>query len=422
MSPLIPARSTGIRMMLSSPRVSPRLMSPSTTLANSSPQPPTSALEKKRNNLGHGSPHRIKRRKLTSEIWEDFEAIYDGETVAEARKGLVYIIRSFMDLEINLEELTRITDNFSVEKIVGWGGYGEVYKAEYKGKQIAVKLLHTSQGIGDKQFLNEVSNHMKVQHPNIVRLVGYCNLQRKIIIEQNDGELRQEAVNEVLSRIKEGYAEKSDAKEHIERMEMAHIKLEAALETSKKWNVTSAPLLRWRSSDYKKRKKCSKRSGNDDKLRGSTVLRRFERFADGATEFLRLSAVMDGESQATSYQMLSKSKHGSAYLRVEKTSWRATTRKDDKVGKRRKQRQDKKVPVQGWTSAHNEFVSSWIAHMPAQLQGSVVDYWIHKEKRSTPPFLLKTNACVYDCAITMLSSQDHSYLARKLKMSSMLNP
>ncbi|XP_066334117.1 uncharacterized protein [Miscanthus floridulus] len=81
MSPLIPARSTGIRMML---RVSPRLMSPSTTLANSSPQPPTSALEKKRNNLGHGSPHRIKRRKLTSEIWEDFEAIDDGETVAEA--------------------------------------------------------------------------------------------------------------------------------------------------------------------------------------------------------------------------------------------------------------------------------------------------------------------------------------------------
>jgi len=95
---------------------------------------------------------------------------------------------------------------------------------------------------------------------------------------------------------------------------------------------------------------------------------------------------------------------------------------DDKVGKRRKQQQDKKVPVQGWTSAHNEFVSSWIAHMPAQLQGSVVDYWIQKEKRSTRPFLLKTNACIYDCPITMLSSQDHSYLARKLKMSSTLNP
>ncbi|XP_066335849.1 uncharacterized protein [Miscanthus floridulus] len=130
---------------------------------------------------------------------------------------------------------------------------------------------------------------------------------------------------------------------------------------------------------------------------------------------------LSGNVEATSYQMLSKSKHGSVYLRVEKTSWRATTRKD-KIGKRRKQRQDKKVPVQGWTSTNNEFVSSWIAQMPAQLQGSIVDYWIQKRKRSTLPLLLKNNPCVHDCPITMLSLQDHSYLARKLKMSSTLNP
>jgi hypothetical protein len=30
-------------------------------------------------------------------------------------------------------------------------------------------------------------------------------------------------------------------------MEMAHIKMEAALETSNKWNVTSVPLLHWQS-------------------------------------------------------------------------------------------------------------------------------------------------------------------------------
>ena len=62
----------------------------------------------------------------------------------------------------------------------------------------------------------------------------------------------QEAVNEVLSRINEGYAEKSDAKEHIEMMEMAHIKLEAALETANKWNITSVPLLRWQNKLIKR--------------------------------------------------------------------------------------------------------------------------------------------------------------------------
>ncbi|CAD6253339.1 unnamed protein product [Miscanthus lutarioriparius] len=125
--------------------------------------------------------------------------------------------------------------------------------------------------------------------------------------------------------------------------------------------------------------------------------------------------------EATSYEMLWKSKHGSAYLRVEKTSWRATTMKD-KVGKCRKQQQDKKVPVQGWTGANPEFIRSWIPHMPAQLQSSMVNFWIQQEKRSTLPLLLKTNACAHDCPITMFSLQDHSYLARKFKMSSTLNP
>jgi hypothetical protein len=66
----------------------------------------------------------------------------------------------------------------------------------------------------------------------------------------------QDAVNQVLSRIKEAYQEKSDAKENIERIEMAHIKLEAALETSNKWNVTSAPLLRWRSKLKRASQEC----------------------------------------------------------------------------------------------------------------------------------------------------------------------
>jgi len=137
----------------------------------------------------------------------------------------------------------------------------------------------------------------------------------------------QEAVNQVLSRIKDGCHHKSDAKEHIERMEMAHIKLEAALETSNKWNVTSVPLLRWRSKLKRASQECDNtlrscrqrlqeeeevqqavRSSsfpkriahtamsfvslifshdNHDGLKGSAVAQRLERFAEGASEFLR---------------------------------------------------------------------------------------------------------------------------------------
>lgn len=135
----------------------------------------------------------------------------------------------------------------------------------------------------------------------------------------------QEAVNQVLSGFKKRY--NSDAKEHLERMEMAHIKLEAALETSNRWNVTSAALLRWRSKLKRAAHECDhtlrrcrqrlqeeeqvnegvrsssfpkriahtarsfvssifSRNDGSNELTGSAV-RRFERFADGASEFLR---------------------------------------------------------------------------------------------------------------------------------------
>ncbi|CAN6215278.1 unnamed protein product [Urochloa humidicola] len=67
MSPLGPARSTGIRMMLSS-----------------SQESPISPFMSKRKNLHRGSTHRNKR-KLTSRIWQDFEPIYDNGMLTKAQ-------------------------------------------------------------------------------------------------------------------------------------------------------------------------------------------------------------------------------------------------------------------------------------------------------------------------------------------------
>ncbi|CAL5077992.1 unnamed protein product [Urochloa decumbens] len=58
----------------------------------------------------------------------------------------------------------------------------------------------------------------------------------------------QETVSQILSGLVPKYEEKeeSNEKRNLERLEMAHIRLEAALETSNKWHVTDASLLRWR--------------------------------------------------------------------------------------------------------------------------------------------------------------------------------
>ncbi|KAF6992256.1 hypothetical protein CFC21_009268 [Triticum aestivum] len=77
--------------------------------------------------------------------------------------------------EFTLELLKQITDNFSEEHVIGRGGYGVVYKGLlHDGEEVALKKLHYMPGLDDKQFMNEFNNLMRAQHPNIIRLVGYC--------------------------------------------------------------------------------------------------------------------------------------------------------------------------------------------------------------------------------------------------------
>ncbi|WVZ53841.1 hypothetical protein U9M48_004730 [Paspalum notatum var. saurae] len=85
---------------------------------------------------------------------------------------------------------------------------------------------------------------------------------------------------------------------------------------------------------------------------------------------------------ATAYQMVWRSNHGGAYLRVEKTAGRrrATTqmnRKDGAGGNRRLKQRGNKFMI--WRRGVTEFIGSLVALAPVQLQGLIVD-WIQKEK------------------------------------------
>ncbi|XVF77719.1 hypothetical protein PTKIN_Ptkin14bG0069700 [Pterospermum kingtungense] len=81
-----------------------------------------------------------------------------------------------MELEVfDLGTIYQATDNFSVDNKLGEGGFGPVYKGILaNGQEIAVKRLSKSSGQGVNEFKNEVKLIAKLQHRNLVRLLGCC--------------------------------------------------------------------------------------------------------------------------------------------------------------------------------------------------------------------------------------------------------
>ncbi|KAK2991004.1 hypothetical protein RJ640_005486 [Escallonia rubra] len=67
------------------------------------------------------------------------------------------------------------TNGFSIENKLGEGGFGPVYRGKLdEGKESAVKRVSNNSGRGLDEFKTEVRLIVKLQHKNLVRLLGCC--------------------------------------------------------------------------------------------------------------------------------------------------------------------------------------------------------------------------------------------------------
>ncbi|MED6134161.1 hypothetical protein PIB30_034689 [Stylosanthes scabra] len=86
--------------------------------------------------------------------------------------------RNMDDLELpmfDFDTLTMATNNFSQDNKLGEGGFGSVYRGRLiEGREIAVKRLSEDSRQGIQEFKNEVKLIIKLQHRNLVRLLGCC--------------------------------------------------------------------------------------------------------------------------------------------------------------------------------------------------------------------------------------------------------
>ncbi|KAK1304475.1 putative cysteine-rich receptor-like protein kinase 20 [Acorus calamus] len=84
----------------------------------------------------------------------------------------------------DLAMLRNATDNFSDVNKLGEGGFGVVYKGTLTdGQEIAVKRLSRTSGQGIQELRNEAVLVVRLQHRNLVRLLGCClEEQEKLLV------------------------------------------------------------------------------------------------------------------------------------------------------------------------------------------------------------------------------------------------
>ncbi|KAF2540292.1 hypothetical protein F2Q68_00029862 [Brassica cretica] len=105
---------------------------------------------------------------------------YETEPLAEDRDD----ITTAGSLQFDFKAIEAATDKFSETNKLGQGGFGQVYKGTFpSGIQVAVKRLSKTSGQGEREFENEVVVVAKLQHRNLVRLLGFClEGEEKILI------------------------------------------------------------------------------------------------------------------------------------------------------------------------------------------------------------------------------------------------
>ncbi|CAN1765696.1 Probable LRR receptor-like serine/threonine-protein kinase RKF3 [Linum perenne] len=89
-------------------------------------------------------------------------------------------------VKFDYEEIRKATDDFSIDNIVGKGGFGNVYRGEMiDGTEVAVKRFKNCSAAGDESFAHEVGVIGSIRHVNLVALKGYCieGHQRIIVCE-----------------------------------------------------------------------------------------------------------------------------------------------------------------------------------------------------------------------------------------------
>ena len=82
------------------------------------------------------------------------------------------------------EELKKATKGFSNKELLGYGGFGKVYKGTLpKSKtQVAVKRVSHESKQGLREFVAEIASIGRLRHRNLIQLLGWCRRRGDLLL------------------------------------------------------------------------------------------------------------------------------------------------------------------------------------------------------------------------------------------------
>ena len=108
-----------------------------------------------------------------------------------------YIIRKYKNRDIiesweldigphrfSYQELKQATRGFRDKELLGFGGFGRVYKGTLRNSntQVAVKRISHESKQGLQEFVSEISSIGRLRHRNLVQLLGWCRRRGDLLL------------------------------------------------------------------------------------------------------------------------------------------------------------------------------------------------------------------------------------------------